>query len=98
MKPQFFKNSSKPDMLKFFLEKTRDVVIPLNEKLEVVFLSETFEKLFEFKNEELLGTRLDEIIHNFPPLPMMKLNSSMVIPMYSKLSKNRILVEFNFIT
>lgn len=87
---------NKPEMLKFFLENTEDVMVILNEEMEAVFLSETFEKVLEIPVLPNLGRKFNEVVINFPSLPLMKPNQKMVIPISTKVTKRSLMFEFQF--
>jgi signal transduction histidine kinase len=84
------------ELLSFFLENTEDVLVILNEEMEAVFLSETFEKVLEIPVDQNLGRKFNEVVINFPSLPLMKPNQKMVIPITTKVSKKSFMFEFLF--
>lgn len=83
-------------MLKFFLENTEDVMVILNEEMEAIFLSETFEKVLEIPVLPSLGKKFNDVVINFPSLPLMKPNQKMVIPISTKETKRSLMFEFLF--
>lgn len=96
MKTAPYIDLNKPEMLKFFLENTEDVMVILNEEMEAVFLSETFEKVLEIPVLPNLGRKFNEVVINFPSLPLMKPNQKMVIPITTKVTKRSLMFEFLF--
>jgi signal transduction histidine kinase len=89
-------DSNQPEMLKFFLENTEDVMVILNEEMEAIFLSETFEKVLEIPVASNMGKKFNQVVINFPSLPLMKPNQKMVIPITTKTTKRSLMFEFLF--
>ncbi|MFL0683485.1 MAG: ATP-binding protein [Algoriphagus aquaeductus] len=84
------------EMLQFFLENSEDIMVILNEEMEAVFLSPSFEKVFQKPISENLGKKFNEVLINFPSLPLMKPNQKMVIPVVLKEPKKSLMLEFQF--
>lgn len=84
------------DIAKIFLDQSDGFLLIFNEDMEIEYLSDSFQTTFECSNIECLGKRLNEVWVHFPSLPIMRPDQKMVIPMTSKISKTRYLVEFKF--
>lgn len=84
------------DIAKIILDQSDGFLLIFNEDMEIEYLSDSFQTTFECSNIECLGKRLNEVWVHFPSLPIMRPDQKMVIPMTSKISKTRYLVEFKF--
>lgn len=84
------------DIAKIILDQSDGFLLIFNGDMEIEYLSDSFQTTFECSNIECLGKRLNEVWVHFPSLPIMRPDQKMVIPMTSKISKTRYLVEFKF--
>lgn len=64
--------------------------------MEVEYLSQSIERLFEISVQDSKGKKINEVMGNFPSLPLMKPNQKMVIPVITPKTKNKFLIEFQF--
>lgn len=87
---------SSQDTLRFMMESSEEIRVILNEKMEAVYLSPSFEKIVQIPTETVLGKKFNEVLPNFPSLPLMKPNQKMVIPFSQKKSKSILMLEFQF--
>ncbi|WP_148660213.1 sensor histidine kinase [Algoriphagus sanaruensis] len=87
---------SDKEISKIFLDQSEDFILFFNEQMEIEYLSDAFEFTLDFKKENLLGKKLNEVWVNFPSLPLMKPEQKMVIPITSAVSKQKFLIEFKF--
>lgn len=60
------------------------------------YVSQSLERLLEIPAAESIGKRVDEVMENFPSLPLMKPNQKMVIPVTTPKTKKKFLIEFEF--
>lgn len=96
MNTDLFIDFDKPKMLKFFLEKTEDVMVILSQEMEAIFLSETVEKVLEWPVKENIGKKVNNLLEDFPSIPLMKANQKIVIPVTTNITKKKLMLEFSF--
>jgi signal transduction histidine kinase len=87
---------SEKDIARIFLDNSDDFLLLFNEEMEIEYVSESFQSTFEIASADCLGRKLNEVWVNFPSLPIMRPDQKMVIPMTSKASKKKYLIEFKF--
>jgi signal transduction histidine kinase len=85
-----------PEMLKFFLEKTEDVMVILSEEGDVIFMSETVEIVLEWTVKESLGKKINELWIGFPAFPLLESSLKIIIPITTKSTKRNVILEFSF--
>lgn len=87
---------SEKDIARIFLDHSDDFLLLFNEDMEIEYVSESFQNTFEIASADCLGKKLNEVWVNFPSLPIMRPDQKMVIPITSKTSKQKHLIEFKF--
>lgn len=96
MTPDSINNFTETELLRFFLEISDDILVILNDEMEAVYLSPAFEKVLQIPTSPNLGKKFNQVLVNFPSLPLMKPNQKMVIPVNLKESKKSLMLEFQF--
>lgn len=87
---------SEEEIFKLFFNQSEDILVLTNAAMEIEYLSQSLEKHFEFSIAESMGKRIDQVLENFPSLPLMKSDQKMVIPVLTPLTKGKFLLEFQF--
>lgn len=64
--------------------------------MKVEYLSSSAEKLLEISIKDAIGKKINDVMGNFPSLPLMKSGHKMVIPVISPITKRKFLIEFIF--
>jgi len=85
-----------PEMLKFFLQKTEDVLVILSEEGAVIFMSETVENVLEWTVKGSLGKKFNELVIGIPAIPLHQSNPKIIVPIITKVTKRNVILEFSF--
>jgi signal transduction histidine kinase len=87
---------SEGEILRLFIDQSEDILVLTDAGMVLEYASQSLERLLEISAVESLGKRVDEVMENFPSLPLMKPNQKMVIPVTTPKSKKKLLIEFEF--
>ncbi len=77
-------------------DQSEDILILTNASMEVEFVSQSLQNTLEIPVKKAIGKKVDQILENFPSLPLMKPNQKMVIPVTTPKTKKKFLIEFEF--
>ncbi|MBN7813195.1 HAMP domain-containing histidine kinase [Algoriphagus sp. H41] len=78
------------------IDQSEDILLLTNAGMEVEFVSQSMEKILEIPVAKSMGKKINQVLDNFPSLPLMKPNQKMVIPVTTPKTKKRLLIEFEF--
>lgn len=84
------------EILQLFIDQSEDVLVLTDSKMTLEYISKSLETMLDISSSDSLGKRIDEVMKNFPSLPLMKPNQKMVIPLINSKNKRKYLVEFQF--
>lgn len=87
---------SEEEILQLFLDQSEDILVLTNSGMEIEYVSQSLERLFEIPITNAIGKRINEVMENFPSLPLMKPDQKMVIPVITPKTKRKFLIEFQF--
>lgn len=87
---------SEEDILQLFIDQSEDILVLTNSTMEIEYVSKSLERLFEIPVENSKGKKINEVMENFPSLPLMKPDQKMVIPLVTPKTKRKFLIEFQF--
>jgi signal transduction histidine kinase len=87
---------SEGDILQMFIDQSNDILLLTSPKLVIEYISSSAEKLLEISVGDVIGNKINEVMGNFPSLPLMKSGQKMVIPIISPITKRKFLIEFQF--
>jgi signal transduction histidine kinase len=82
--------------LRLFIDQSEDILLLTDAGMVVEYVSQSMERLLEIPVADSIGKRVDEVMENFPSLPLMKPNQKMVIPVTTQKTKKKFLIEFEF--
>ena len=78
------------------IDQAEDILVLTNAAMELEYVSHSLEKVLEVSVEQSVGKKINEVLENFPSLPLMKPNQKMVIPVNTPKTKRKLLIEFEF--
>ncbi|GAA0880972.1 hypothetical protein GCM10009119_39420 [Algoriphagus jejuensis] len=78
------------------VDQSEDILVLTNSQMEVEFVSQSLENTLEISVANSIGKKINEVLENFPSLPLMKPNQKMVIPVTTPKTKRKLLIEFEF--
>ncbi|MBN7800033.1 HAMP domain-containing histidine kinase [Algoriphagus aestuariicola] len=87
---------SEREILQMIFDQSEDILILTNASMEVEFVSQSLQNTLEIPVKKAIGKKVDQILENFPSLPLMKPNQKMVIPVTTPKTKKKFLIEFEF--
>lgn len=87
---------SEEEILQIFIDQSEDILVMTNSWMEIEYASQSLERHLEFPQAESIGRKINEVMENFPSLPLMKPNQRMVIPVTTPITKRKLLIEFQF--
>lgn len=87
---------SEREILRLFIDQSEDILVLTDAGMILEYVSQSLERLLEISATESIGKRIDEVMENFPSLPLMKPNQKMVIPITTPETKRKFLIEFEF--
>jgi signal transduction histidine kinase len=87
---------SEEDIFQMIVSQSEDILVLTNARMEVEFVSQSLERILEIPIAKSIGRKINEILENFPSLPLMKPNQKMVIPVTTPETKKKFLIEFEF--
>lgn len=87
---------SEGEILRLFIGQSEDILVLTDAAMVLEYVSQSLERLLEIPAAESIGKRIDEVMENFPSLPLMKPNQKMVIPVTTPKTKRKFLIEFEF--
>lgn len=84
------------EISQLFIEHSEDFLLLTNSEMVVEFISKSLIKLLEIPESASIGKKINQVMDNFPSLPLMKTNQKLVIPLITSKTKVKHLVEFQF--
>lgn len=87
---------SEKEISQLFIEHSEDFLLLTNAEMIVEFVSKSLINLLEIQATIPVGKKINQVMDNFPSLPLMKTNQKLVIPVISSKTKIKHLVEFQF--
>ncbi|WP_051315414.1 sensor histidine kinase [Algoriphagus terrigena] len=87
---------SEKELLQLVIDQSEDILVLTNAAMEIEFISQSLETSLEISVARSTGKKINEVLENFPSLPLMKPNQKMVIPVTTPKTKKKFLIEFEF--
>lgn len=87
---------SEEEISQLFIEHSEDFLLLTNAEMIVEFVSKSLINLLEIQANIPVGKKINQVMDNFPSLPLMKTNQKLVIPVITSKTKIKHLVEFQF--
>ncbi len=84
------------NLYQLLAENIEDIILMTDIDLNVLYISPSVKKITEFKTEDFFGKKIYELFTEFPSVPQLHSNQSLLIPIIKKNSKQKILLEFKF--
>ncbi len=64
--------------------------------MNLEYISQSLARMINIQITDCIGKRINEVLENFPSLPLMKPDQKMVIPLINAADKKKYLIEFQF--